>query len=1308
MHKYIGLCEKYSEIRRQVELLTDNMANTSTLPPIEKLKGRENYSTWKFAMKAYLQHEDLWDTVEVPAGEAISQDARKITRAHSKIILSLDPLNYVHVQDTQTAKDAWDKLNSAFEDSGLTRRVGLLRTLITTQLTNCESVNDYVNTVITTAHKLNGIGFKISDEWIGTLLLAGLPNEYKPMIMGLENSGTPITGDAIKTKLLQDVKWEKGSRSPTDDKAFYSKSSNRQFRNKQAKGKSLRCFECNKQGHRAADCRQRKEKQVNANNCEVSDLRAFVALQSGDATSQEDWLIDSGASAHMTKNRHWFKELNPPGPKKEIVVANNERLPVEGIGDIILKVGHNATTENVMAKNVLYVPGISSNLLSVSQIAKRGNKVIFEGPECQILDKNNKLIASGSAMNDTYKLNSAEERIPRTATLVDENIWHRRLGHMNRKFMQDLRNHAATGVNFRDDKKGVCITCTKGKQTKLPYESQNKRAKGILDLIHTDLCGPMENKSIGGAKYMITFMDDHSRKVFVYFLATKDQVADTFLEFKAFVEKQTGRHIRCLRSDNGTEYVNRKMEDIMRNAGIRHQTTIPYNPQQNGTAERMNRTLVEKAKCMLLDANLQTTFWAEAVATSAYLVNRAPNQRLDGCTPEEIWTNQKPDLSHLRIFGCKALVHIPSELRKKWDAKSKECILLGYCADSKGYRLWDPTSRKVIRSRDVTFLETTHTSEKEEPSEAVMMLPLVDSIDIEASEENDTELKNETTDVEESDEELADQTVNPLVLRRSRRPHKPRNLDDYVVYSATVQSDDPVTYSEAVDRPDGTKWMDAMTCELQSLIKNKTWTLQNLPAGKKAIECKWVYKTKVNATDESIRYKARLVAKGYAQKRGLDYEETYAPVVRYTSIRLLFALAAKMDLDIEHLDVVTAFLHGELKEEIYLAQPEGFEQPGNENKVCKLNKAIYGLKQGSRAWNEKLDKTLTRLGLTRCKYDQCVYYHMYEDSLIIIAVYVDDLLMFTNSTRLKTRLKQELMKEYEMKDLGEAKTCLGIQITRDREQGKIWLNQSKYIADILQRFGMTNCNPARTPLEPGLRLNKDMSPKTQGERDEMTKHPYQSAVGSIMYACQGTRPDLAHAVSMVSRFNQDPGKAHWVAVKRILRYLKGTIDYKLEFSKDKNLDIEGFCDADWANDPDERHSTTGYIFTLQGGAISWNSKRQPSVALSTTEAEYMALSSATQEALWLRGLASEIGLKTEHPTLIHCDNRSAIQLSETANYSARTKHIDTRHHFLREKITEGKIKLLHLPSVEMPADMLTKAVTGTKLNQCSSLLGLSI
>lgn len=288
MHKYIGLCEKYSEIRRQVELLTDNMANTSTLPPIEKLKGRENYSTWKFAMKAYLQHEDLWDTVEVPAGEAISQDARKITRAHSKIILSLDPLNYVHVQDTQTAKDAWDKLNSAFEDSGLTRRVGLLRTLITTQLTNCESVNDYVNTVITTAHKLNGIGFKISDEWIGTLLLAGLPNEYKPMIMGLENSGTPITGDAIKTKLLQDVKWEKGSRSPTDDKAFYSKSSNRQFRNKQAKGKSLRCFECNKQGHRAADCRQRKEKQVNANNCEVSDLRAFVALQSGDATSQED------------------------------------------------------------------------------------------------------------------------------------------------------------------------------------------------------------------------------------------------------------------------------------------------------------------------------------------------------------------------------------------------------------------------------------------------------------------------------------------------------------------------------------------------------------------------------------------------------------------------------------------------------------------------------------------------------------------------------------------------------------------------------------------------------------------------------------------------------------------------------------------------------------------------------------------------------------------------------------------------------------------------------------------------------------
>ena len=386
------------------------------------------------------------------------------------------------------------------------------------------------------------------------------------------------------------------------------------------------------------------------------------------------------------------------------------------------------------------------------------------------------------------------------------------------------------------------------------------------------------------------------------------------------------------------------------------------------------------------------------------------------------------------------------------------------------------------------------------------------------------------------------------------------------------------------------------------------------------------------------------------------------------------------------MDAVTAFLQGDLTDEIYMIQPDEFTD--GTDKVCKLNKAVYGLKQASREWNKALNLVLLNFGLKRSKLDPCIYYKIFNNIIIIIAVYVDDILILSNNNELRGKLKATLCNSFKMKDLGEATNCVGIQISRDRVNGKIFLDQQKYIIEILDRFNMTDCNIASTPADLNQKLSLEMCPKTKEELAEMEKIPYQQAVGSILYLAQSTRPDLVYAINNVSRFNNNFGKAHWVAVKRILRYLKGSMNLKLVFCKETYNNVIGFSDADWAGEIDQRRSCTGYVYVYQGGAISWNSKMQHTVALSSTEAEYMALSSATQEALWLKQLQAELEPSNViNPVLIYTDNRSALHLATNDAYHGRSKHIDVR--------TE-----------EMVADSLTKAVT-TNTNQfCIKGMGL--
>eukprot|EP00253_Pinus_taeda_P030085 PITA_30085 len=541
-------------------------------------------------------------------------------------------------------------------------------------------------------------------------------------------------------------------------------------------------------------------------------------------------------------------------------------------------------------------------------------------------------------------------------------------------------------------------------------------------------------------------------------------------------------------------------------------------------------------------------------------------------------------------------------------------------------------------------------------------------------------------------------------LRRSTRiKRRPRRYDDSVALIAN--DDEPLCYQDGVEGSNSDKWKAAMKEEMMALSKNGTWDLVELPKGRKTVGCKWVFKLKRGVNDTEDRYKARLVAKGFSQKASIDFHEIFSLVVKIVSIRIVLALVALFDLELQQLDVKTAFLHSDLDEEIYMEQPEGFVQHRNAKFVCRLKKSLYGLKQSPRQWYKKFDSFMLSQKYVRSEYDHCVYFKQLNNGMFIILVlYVDDMLLASKSIEEINRLKTQMARTFDMKDLGAARQILGMEIFRDRSNGKLWLSQQKYVEKILLRFGMNNVKPVSIPLASHFKLSSSLCPNTDEEKDYMSRIPYANVVGCLMYAMVCTRPDISHAVGVVSRYMANPGKEHWSAVKWVLRYLRGTSNYCISYNKSSEF-VCGYVDSDFAGDLDKRRSTSGYVFTLAGGAISWMSKLQNIVALSTTEAEYIAASHACKEAVWLKGLLGEFGRLQDNIRLL-CDSQSAIHLAKNPAYHSKSKHIPIKYHFVRQVITERGVSLEKVHTKENCADMFTKPVLLEKLRWCLASLGL--
>ncbi|RVW17810.1 Retrovirus-related Pol polyprotein from transposon TNT 1-94 [Vitis vinifera] len=1112
---------------------------------IEKFDGTD-FAYWRMQIEDYLYGRKLHLPLLGTKPESMKAEEWALLdrQVLGVIRLTLSRSVAHNVVKEKTTADLMKALSGMYEKPSANNKVHLMKKLFNLKMAENASVAQHLNEFNTITNQLSSVEIDFDDEIRALIVLASLPNSWEAMRMAVSNS----TG---KEKLkYNDIR----------DLILAEEIRRRDAGETSGSGSALN-LETRGRGHFKRQCKSPKKKNeddsANAVTEEVQDA-LLLAVDS----PLDDWVLDSGASFHTTPHREIIQNY-VAGDFGKVYLADGSALDVVGLGDVRISLPNGSVW---LLEKVRHIPDLRRNLISVGQLDDEGHAILFVGGTWKVT-KGARVLARGKKTGTLYMTSCPRDTIAVADASTDTSLWHRRLGHMSEKGMKMLLSKGKLpelkSIDF-----DMCESCILGKQKKVSFLKTGRTPKAEkLELVHTDLWGPSPVASLGGSRYYITFIDDSSRKVWVYFLKNKSDVFVTFKKWKAMVETETGLKVKCLRSDNGGEYIDGGFSEYCAAQGIRMEKTIPGTPQQNGVAERMNRTLNERA--------------------------RRPSVPMEFRLPEEVWSGKEVKFSHLKVFGCVSYVHIDSDARSKLDAKSKICFFIGYGDEKFGYR-------STVTS-DVTEID-------QKKSEFVNL--------------------DELTEIE--------------VRRSSRNIRPPQRYSPVLNYLLLTDGGEPECYDEALQDENSSKWELAMKDEMDSL-GNQTWELTELPVGKKALHNKWVYRIK-NEHDGSKRYKARLVVKGFQQKEGIDYTEIFSPVVKMSTIRLVLGMVAAENLHLEQLDVKTAFLHGDLEEDLYMIQPEGFIVQGQENLVCKLRKSLYGLKQAPRQWYKKFDNFMHRIGFKRWS----------------------DIEKINN-------LKKQLSKQFAMKDLGAAKQILGMRIIRDKANGTLKLSQSEYVKKVLSRFNMNEAKPVSTPLGSHFKLSKEQSPKTEEERDHMSKVPYASAIGSLMYAMVCTRPDIAHAVGVVSRFMSRPGKQHWEAVKWILRYLKGSLDTCLCF--------------------------TG------GTAISWTSNLQKIVTLSTTEAEYVAATEAGKEMIWLHGFLDELGKKQEMG-ILHSDSQSAIFLAKNSAFHSKSKHIQTKYHFIRYLVEDKLVILEKICGSKNPADMLTKGVTIEKLKLCAASIGL--
>ena len=514
---------------------------------------------------------------------------------------------------------------------------------------------------------------------------------------------------------------------------------------------------------------------------------------------------------------------------------------------------------------------------------------------------------------------------------------------------------------------------------------------------------------------------------------------------------------------------------------------------------------------------------------------------------------------------------------------------------------------------------------------------------------------------------------------------------------------DPLLYRDALSTPEADKWKAAMDEEMDSLMKDhKVWILVDLPKGRTPIRNRWRYVTKRDTDNCPVRSKAQLVAKGFAQIYGVDYDETFAPVARLDTIQLLLAIAAVFDLEIHQINIKTAFLHSELEEEIYMEQPEGYIEKGNEHKVCLLLRLIYGLKQSARQWYKHLRNSIKTWGFSESIAGDIAVFTKIIDAgnIVIVVVYVDDISIFASNLSLVNEFKTQIASVYKFSD--EITQFLGLRILRNRKAWTISIDQHHYIEKIIERFDFRTAHPKGTPMASATKLV--MSARTAAE--SALQKRYQSMIGSLMYAMLGSRPDICYSVNKLAQYGSNPNEEHLAATQQVFQYLKATRDLRLTYNGNTGSELIRWCDADWASDPDTQCLTTGYIFQVGNGSVAWATRKQHTVALSSTESKYMVLTESLQHTIWTAQVLENLNFEFDLPLTTKSDSKGARDLTKNNVFHKLSKHIGIQHHFIREKIQDGFATVEEVKSADNIANIFTKALPKPTHRRHTRALGL--
>ncbi|UYV84430.1 hypothetical protein LAZ67_X002144 [Cordylochernes scorpioides] len=1125
-------------------------------------------------MEAILDSKDLFEDVIVNdepdfTNNTLEYDIwkKKNREAYSLIILSLSDDLTIIFRGDKRVKRIWYDIKKRFEGSLENKRIDLMLDLARLKLNPNEN-----------------LGKTVTERELVRHIVEGLTPNFDTITAALSINREISLPDLRQT--LLDFEKTRQDRSKNPENAF--RSSGNQFKEKS-------CFICKRKGHFKKDCWFNPDNEGNQKNTtNKNNMASTRNYHKGPKQNK-----DTARSAIQERTEEPSQRRDSTS-EYALHASTREERP---------------TTQDVWIIDSACTSHMTSHGEWIEHKAedKRSIQVAEEGRHIE------------SASSGLIQATVQGKDNSRTA-------WHRRLGHpSDNKLDLILKNNLLKGLDSINGTLDQCDACSLGKMTKVPYvHTDGNQESYPFEAIYVDLCGPMRINSLGGSIYFLTIVDGFSRIIFVEFLKDKLSAAEVLKKFIVKRENELNSKLKRLRTDNGTEFINKNLETFIESRGIKHELTTPYTPRSNGRVERANRTLLDKGRTLLADFQLPLHFWAEAVNTAAYLYNLTPTTNDPDTTPMEKWKGKKPSVSHIMRFGCEVFYKLENHQRHKLEAKSKRGIFVGYSRCRRAYRVFDITARVILETADIHFRENNNVISEEKQSDNNTDTDTY--FFIQEDEQLDNHVLSDV-DIEEPAPDTMNnrQTESSVSDRPQRTRTIPKRFDDYVL--ATTNETIPKDYEEAIACGDKKHWENAMLEEIQNMYSHQVWELVPRPVNAKVVKSKWVFK--ISKDQENKTYKARLVAMGYNQIPGRDYNESFSPVIKNATLRTILSMAATKDSVIKLFDVKAAYLNGNIENTIFMEQPAGFVQ--DRNKVCKLNKSIYGLPQSGRSWYEKFSQVLHDCGLEKLKSDPCLFKWKNEDKYFYVGIYVDDFITVSDSENTSNRFINKLRHHLEIKDVTCKGMFLGIKIIQDKKG--ISLQQSHYVQQILQKYGMENCKEVPTPGSKEINLDNHI------EDDNCEQHTYQEALGMLMFLAVNTRPDIAYITSKLSQYSRQPKQMHWTAIKRVMRYLRGTIDLGVKFERGKTGILKSYADASWSTTHDGK-SYGGYVLKLGEATIDWKSSKQPLVALSTMEAEMITACESCCQIKWITNLLRELEEWNfmEKPTAIYTDSQDICLL----------------------------------------------------------------